>query len=74
MSVLQSPADKQVGSAFCRPAQRMNLSIVLPLRNQGDLQNLLARLYDPNSPDYRQFLSVDEFTRAMDLRRTTIRP
>jgi hypothetical protein len=42
--------------------QRMRLSIVLPLRNQADLKNLLARLYDPSSPDYRHFLTVDEFT------------
>ena len=43
-------------------AQRMNLSIVLPLRNEEDLKSLLARLYDPSSPDYRHFLSVEEFT------------
>ncbi len=40
----------------------MNLSIVLPLRNQDDLKGFLARLYNPSSPDYRHFLSVDEFT------------
>ena len=43
-------------------AQRIRLSIVLPLRNQPDLKNLLTRLYDPSSADYRHFLSVDEFT------------
>jgi subtilase family serine protease len=42
--------------------QHMNLSIVLPLRNQAALINLLGRLYDPSSPDYRHFLSVSEFT------------
>lgn len=42
--------------------QRLNLSITLPLRNETELQNLLGRLYDPSSPDYRQFLSVAEFT------------
>jgi subtilase family serine protease len=63
MFVLLLPADKPVGSAM--PAsQRMNLSIVLPLRDQGDLQNLLAQLYDPSSPDYQHFLSVDEFIRS----------
>jgi subtilase family serine protease len=41
------------------PQQRMNLSIVLPLRNQAELTSLLQRLYDPFSPDFRQFLSVD---------------
>jgi subtilase family serine protease len=44
------------------PMQRMNLSIVLPLRNQSQLTSLLSRLYDPSSPGYRQFLSVDQFT------------
>jgi Pro-kumamolisin, activation domain len=43
------------------PGQRMNLSIVLPLRNQAELASLLQRLYDPSSPDFRQFLSVDQF-------------
>jgi subtilase family serine protease len=42
--------------------QRLNLSIVLPLRNQSQLTSLLSRLYDPSSPDYRHFLSVDQFT------------
>jgi hypothetical protein len=42
--------------------QRLNFSLVLPLRNQADLTGLLARLYDPSSPDYRQFLSVEQFT------------
>jgi len=44
------------------PEQRLNLSIVLPLRNQSELTSLLGRLYDPSSPDYRHFLSVDQFT------------
>ena len=44
------------------PEQRLNLSIVLPLRNQAELSSLLGRLYDPASPDYRRFLSVDQFT------------
>jgi hypothetical protein len=47
--------------------QRMNLAIVLPLRNQSDLTSLLGRLYDPTSPDYRQFLSVAQFTEQFGL-------
>ena len=43
-------------------AGRMNLSIVLPLRNQDQLKSLLARLYDPSDVQYRKFLSVAEFT------------
>ena len=42
-------------------AQRMQLSIVLPLRNQTALTELIGRLYDPSSPDFRHFLSVDQF-------------
>jgi subtilase family serine protease len=42
--------------------ERMNLAIMLPLRNQADLTGLLNRLYDPSSPDYHHFLSVAEFT------------
>jgi subtilase family serine protease len=45
-------------------SQRLNLAITLPLRNQAELTNLLERLYDPTSPDYRQFLSVAQFTEA----------
>ena len=44
------------------PTQRMNLAIQLPLRNQSELTSLLQRLYDPSSPDYRQFLTVAQFT------------
>lgn len=42
--------------------QRLNLSIVLPLRNPERLKTLLSNLYDPSSPEYRHFLSVAEFT------------
>ena len=41
--------------------QRMNLSIVLPLRNQAELTSLLSSLYDPSSPKYHHFLTVKEF-------------
>ncbi len=44
------------------PDQTMSASIVLPLRNQTELTSLLARLYDPSSPDFRHFLSVAQFT------------
>jgi subtilase family serine protease len=43
-------------------SQRMRLAIILPLRNQRELTNLLKRLYDPSSPDYRHFLTVAQFT------------
>jgi subtilase family serine protease len=45
------------------PAEKtMRLVIVLPLRNQADLERFLKELYDPASPSYRQFLKVEEFT------------
>jgi uncharacterized membrane protein len=44
------------------PDQQMNLTIVLPLRNQSKLTSLLGQLYDPASPNYHRFLSVDQFT------------
>jgi len=42
--------------------QTLRLVLVLPLRNQVALDNFLAELYDPSSPSYRQFLTVEEFT------------
>lgn len=41
--------------------QFMRLVLVLPLRNQDALDSLLKDLYNPSSPSYRQFLSVEEF-------------
>ncbi len=43
-------------------SQHMRLAIILPLRNQGELTNLLKRLYDPSNADYRHFLTVAQFT------------
>ncbi|MDR3557408.1 MAG: S53 family peptidase [Syntrophobacteraceae bacterium] len=45
------------------PASRiMRLSIVLPLSNESELDQVLQALYDPTSPSYHQFLSMKEFT------------
>jgi subtilase family serine protease len=43
-------------------SQQMDVAMTLKLRNQAQLTNLLQRLYDPNSPDYRKFLTVSQFT------------
>ena len=43
-------------------SQQLRLALTLRLRNQPELLALLHDLYDPGSPKYRQFLSVDEFT------------
>jgi subtilase family serine protease len=43
-------------------AQRMNLALTLKLHNTQALDALLKDLYNPASPNYRHFLSVQEFT------------
>jgi subtilase family serine protease len=43
-------------------AQRLSLAISLPLRNEAELDDLLQRIYDPQSPSYHRYLSVQEFT------------
>ncbi len=40
----------------------LRVSIALPLRNEVELDDLLQAIYEPNSPLYHQFLSVQEFT------------
>jgi beta-lactam-binding protein with PASTA domain/N-acetylneuraminic acid mutarotase len=42
--------------------QSMRLVLVLPHRNQAELDALLKELYDPSSASYRKFLTVEEFT------------
>jgi kumamolisin len=42
--------------------QSLKLNIALPLRNEAELDDLLQALYDPQSPSFHQFLSVQEFT------------
>jgi subtilase family serine protease len=43
-------------------AQHLSLAISLPLRNENALDDLLQETYDPQSPSYRHYLSVREFT------------
>jgi uncharacterized repeat protein (TIGR01451 family) len=43
-------------------AQRLNLAISLPLRNQEELDRLLQEISDPASPSYRHYLTPREFT------------
>ena len=42
--------------------QSLRLNIALPLRNESELDEALQQIYDPQSPSYHQFLSVEEFT------------
>jgi len=41
--------------------QQLNLSIGLQPRNAADLNSLLGSLYDPQSPQYHQYLTPDQF-------------
>lgn len=42
--------------------QILRLDIVLPLREQAELEQLLQELYNPASSSFRNFLTVSEFT------------
>jgi uncharacterized protein (TIGR03437 family) len=41
---------------------RMNVAIGLPLGDKEGLKAFIDRLYDPTSPDYKRYLSTDQFT------------
>ena len=41
---------------------QLTLAIGLPLRDAPGLDDFLAQLYDPASPNFRQFLTPEEFT------------
>jgi subtilase family serine protease len=41
--------------------QRLSLAISLPLQNQVELDDLIEQLYDPQSPNFHKYLSVEEF-------------
>jgi len=43
-------------------SQSLHLNIVLPLHNEVGLDKLLTQIYNPQSPMYHQFLTVEEFT------------
>jgi uncharacterized repeat protein (TIGR01451 family) len=43
-------------------SERLRLAIGLPLRNQDELHNLLREIYDAGSPNYRHYLTPEEFT------------
>jgi subtilase family serine protease len=43
--------------------KNMRVVLVLPLRNQAQLQKTLKNLYDPSSPSFHHFLTVPEFTK-----------
>jgi hypothetical protein len=44
------------------PTERLRLAVGMPLRDANGLDAFLARVYDPASPNYRQFLTPEQFT------------
>ena len=61
--VREATANGQARFVGILPAtETLRLVIVLPLRNQAELEALLQDLYNPSSPSYRHFLTVEEFT------------
>src|SRR5690242_17233012 len=42
--------------------RQLHMSVGLTLRNQGQLDTFLKNLYDPASPQFHQFLTVEQFT------------
>lgn len=74
LSLLPAPAAPQILKANVLPiskrlrplgrldaGRRLDLAIGLPLRNRAALTNLLEELYAPDSPNYRRFLTPDQF-------------
>jgi uncharacterized repeat protein (TIGR01451 family) len=41
---------------------RLKLAIGLPLRDKWGLTNLLQQIYDPTSPNYHHYMTVEQFT------------
>jgi subtilase family serine protease len=61
--VRQAVASGEAKSIGRLPAtETMHFDIVLALRHQPELENFLQEIYDPNSPSYRHFVTVKEFT------------
>jgi kumamolisin len=42
--------------------QSLHFDVVLALRDQAGLDSFLQEVYNPSSPNYRQFLTVEQFT------------
>ena len=57
------PADLAMLQSVGRlaPAEQLRLVIALPLRNRGEFDVLLQRIYDPTGPDYHRYLTPQQF-------------
>ena len=61
--VFEEVSTGKVASLGHLPAtQSLRLVLVLPHSNQAGLEDFLKEVYDPSSPSYRKFLTVEEFT------------
>ena len=66
--VLRGHVPKAVARLGLRPTgrlpatNRLNLAIGLPLRNTNALNQLLQDMYDPASPQFRHYLTPEQFT------------
>src|SRR4051812_44967488 len=60
----QLPAEAKMAQplGLMQPAERLSFAITLPLRNREALTNLLREITDPTSPNYRHYLTREEFT------------
>ncbi|GLQ51965.1 protease pro-enzyme activation domain-containing protein [Dyella flava] len=60
------PVAVRTGQAISAQAldanKQLKLGLVLPLRNESELDSLIAQLYDPGSPFYHHYLNSKEFT------------
>ncbi len=43
-------------------SQTLRLTLTLPLRNQDELDQFIEDVYNPDSPSYHHFLTVEQFT------------
>jgi uncharacterized repeat protein (TIGR03803 family) len=63
---LHNTVPAAVGNAkMVRPSlrlEKLNLTIGLPLRNLETLTNELRQIYDPASPNFHHYLTVEQFT------------
>jgi len=64
--VLRNPVPQAIAKLHSidrlEAASRLKLAISLPLRNQAGLSNFLQQVYDPTSPDFRHYLTPEQFT------------
>jgi subtilase family serine protease len=58
----QMPAGAEPGASGGQTGS-VRFSVALPLRNEDELNRLLARIEDPNGPDFRKFITHDDFVR-----------